>query len=154
MVISYTLGFFSEQVRSVFGPLPSILCQFGSFIRVCSGISILLLSLVITGTKFTFFCIFRSIPTMDDHFLSFTININVNVLSFLATVSKFYIDSRPNVSEVSTFLTYLNKYIPRDKSFLYIPKCIKMDFKIQQWWTFERQQSLFRYRDIQQGHRN
>ena len=37
---------------------------------------------------------------MDDNFLSFTINIIVNVVMFLATMSKFYIEDRPNVAEV------------------------------------------------------
>ena len=37
---------------------------------------------------------------MDDNFLSFTINIIVNVIMFLATMSKFYIEDRPNVAEV------------------------------------------------------
>ena len=40
---------------------------------------------------------------MDDDFLSFTINLNVNVLTFLGTMSKLYIEERPNVSEVSLF---------------------------------------------------
>ena len=60
----------------------------------------LVLSLIITGTKFLLVCIFRSIPLMDDNFLSFTINIIVNIVIFLATMSKFYIEDRPNVAEV------------------------------------------------------
>ena len=37
---------------------------------------------------------------MDDNFLSFAINIIVNVVMLLATMSKFYIEDRPNVAEV------------------------------------------------------
>ena len=37
---------------------------------------------------------------MDENFLSFAINIIVNVIMFLATMSKFYIEDRPNVAEV------------------------------------------------------
>ena len=37
---------------------------------------------------------------MDDNFLSFVINIIVNVVVFLATISKFYIEEIPNVAEV------------------------------------------------------
>ena len=37
---------------------------------------------------------------MDDNFLSFTINIIVNIVIFLATMSKLYIEDRPNVAEV------------------------------------------------------
>ena len=75
----------------------------GTFVRVYIGSTGLILSLIITGTKFMFVCIFRSIPIMDDEFLSLSIVINVNVLSLLATMSKFYIDERSNMFEVSNF---------------------------------------------------
>ena len=91
---------FFDHVRALFGPLPSILCRTGTFIRVFCGSNILVLSLIITGTKFLLVFIFRSIPLMDDNFLSFTINIIVNIVIFLATMSKFYIEDRPNVAEV------------------------------------------------------
>ena len=91
---------FFDHVRALFGPLPSILCRTGTFIRVFCGSNILVLTLIITGTKFLLVCIFRSIPLMDDNFLSFTINIIVNIVIFLATMSKFYIEDRPNVAEV------------------------------------------------------
>ena len=87
-------------MMALFGPLPTILCRTGSFIRVFCGSNILVLSLIITGTKFLLVCVFRSIPLMDDNFLSFTINIIVNVVIFLATMSKFYIEEIPNVAEV------------------------------------------------------
>ena len=91
---------FLDHVRALFGPLQSILCRTGTFIRVFCGCNILVLSLIITGTKFLLVFIFRSIPLMDDNFLSFTINIIVNIVIFLATMSKFYIEDRPNVAEV------------------------------------------------------
>ena len=89
-----------DHARALFGPLPSVLCRTGTFIRVFCGSNILILSLTITGTKFLFVCIFQSIPLMDDNFLSFAINIIVNVVMLLATMSKFYIEDRPNVAEV------------------------------------------------------
>ena len=89
-----------DHARALFGPLPLVLCRTGTFIRVFCGSNILILSLTITGTKFLLVCIFRSIPLMDDNFLSFTINIIVNVVMLLATMSKFYIEDRPNVAEV------------------------------------------------------
>ena len=89
-----------DHARALFGPLPLVLCRAGTFIRVFCGSNILILSLTITGTKFLLVFIFRSIPLMDDNFLSFTINIIVNIVIFLATMSKFYIEDRPNVGEV------------------------------------------------------
>ena len=99
-----------DQVRALFGPLPLVLCRTGTFIRVFCGSNILVLSLIITGTKFLLVCVFRSIPLMDDNFLSFTINIIVNVIMFLATMSKFYIEDRPNVAEVKNVLLGKNIY--------------------------------------------
>ena len=91
---------FFDHVRALFGPLPSILCRTGTFIRVFCGSNMLVLSLIVTVTKFLLVCIFGSIPLMDDNYLSFTINIIVNIVIFLATMSKFYIEDRPNVAEV------------------------------------------------------
>ena len=91
---------FFDHVRALFGPLPSILCKTGTFIRVFCGCNMLVLSLIITGTKFFFVCIFQSIPLMDDNFLSFVINTIVNVVMLLATMSKFYLEDIPNVAEV------------------------------------------------------
>ena len=89
-----------DHARALFGPLPLVFCRAGTFIRVFCGSNILILSLTITGTKFLFVCIFQSIPLMDDNFLSFAINITVNVVMLLATMSKFYVEDRPNVAEV------------------------------------------------------
>ena len=87
-------------MRIATGPLPKSICRIGTAIRVFAGSSYNVLSLIITGTKFMFVCIFRSIPTMDDNFLSLTISLNVYVLIFLSTLTKFYLDDRPNVTEV------------------------------------------------------
>ena len=101
MILTYIVGFGIEHMRIVFGPLSTTLCRLGSFIRVFGGSNILVLSLIIMGTRFMFVCIFRSIPVIDEVFLSRTINIIVNVLTFLGTLAKFYIEDRPNVAEVS-----------------------------------------------------
>ena len=100
MILTYVVGFGIEHMRIVFGPLSTTLCRLGSFIRVLGGSNILVLSLIIMGTRFMFVCIFRSIPVIDEVFLSRTINIIVNVLTFLGTLAKFYIEDRPNVAEV------------------------------------------------------
>lgn len=100
MILTYLVGFGIEHMRIVFGPLSTTLCRLGSFIRVFSGSNVLVLSLIIMGTRFMFVCVFRSIPTINEVFLSRSINIIVNVLTFLGTLGKFYIEDRPNVAEV------------------------------------------------------
>ena len=100
MILAYVVGFGVEHMRIVFGPLSTTLCRLGVFIRVFSGSNILVLSLIIMGTRFMFVCVFRSIPTINEVFLSRSINIIVNVLTFLGTLGKFYIEDRPNVAEV------------------------------------------------------
>ena len=89
-----------DHARALFGPLPSVLCRAVTLIRVFCRSNIFILSLTITGTKFFFVCIFQSIPLMDDNFLSFSINLTVNVVMLLAKMSKFYIEDRPSVAGV------------------------------------------------------
>ena len=100
MILTYVVGYGIEHMRIVFGPLSTTLCRLGTFIRVFGSSNILVLSLIIMGTRFMFVCVFRSIPVIDEFFLSRTINIIVNVLTFLGTLAKFYIEDRPNVAEV------------------------------------------------------
>ena len=100
MILTYVVDFGIEHMRILFGPLSTTLCRLGCFIRVFSGSNVLVLSLIIMGTRFMFVCIFRSIPMIDEVFLSRTINIIVNILTFLGTLAKFYIEDRPNVAEV------------------------------------------------------
>ena len=108
MILAYVVGFGIEHSRIVFGPLSTTLCRLGSFIRVFSGSNILVLSLIIMGTRFMFVCVFRSIPVIDEVFLSRTINIIVNVFTFLGTLAKFYIEDRPNVAEVRNHKFYID----------------------------------------------
>ena len=98
MILAYVVGFGVEHMRIVFGPLSTT--RLGVFIRVFSGSNILVLSLIIMGTRFMFVCVFRSIPMIDEVLLSWTINIIVNVLTFIGTLAKFYIEDRPNVAEL------------------------------------------------------
>ena len=57
---------------------------------------------------------------IDEVFLSRTINIIVNVLTFIGTLAKFYIEDRPNVAEVRnhTFYIDLNTVNYRDRLIL------------------------------------
>jgi hypothetical protein len=114
MILTYVVGFGIEHMCILFGPLSTTLCRLGCFIRVFSGSNVLVLSLIIMGTRFMFVCIFRSIPMIDEVFLSRTINIIVNVLTFLGTLAKFYIEDRPNVAEVRNlkFCISTNNFFP------------------------------------------
>ena len=68
MILAYVGGFGIEHMRIVFGPLSTTFCRLGTFIRVFSGSNILVLSLIIMGTRFMFVCVFRSIPMIDEIF--------------------------------------------------------------------------------------
>ena len=120
MILACVVGFGIEHMRIVFGPLSTTLCRLCSFIRVFSGSNILVLSLIIMGTRFMFVCVFRSIPMIDEVFLSRAINIIVNILTFLGTLAKFYIEDTPNVAEVRnhTFCIDLNTINYRDRLIL------------------------------------
>ena len=104
IIFIYTFGYGIENLRIFSGPLPLSICKIGTFIRVYEASSLMVLSLIITGTKFVFVCVYRSIPTMNDNFLSLVIVLNTNILILLFTMSKFYIEDKSLMAEVSNFI--------------------------------------------------
>ena len=104
IIFIYTFGYGIENLRIFSGPLPLSICKIGTFIRVYEASSLMVLSLIITGTKFVFVCVYRAIPTMNDNFLSLVIVLNTNILILLFTMSKFYIEDKSLMAEVSNFI--------------------------------------------------
>ena len=59
-----------------------------------------MITLVNTVAKFTFICIFKSIPSMDDNFLAAYAVISINMISALSATVRIYLPGRPTPSHV------------------------------------------------------
>ena len=86
-----------DAIRAMFGPLPVPVCKIGAFLKVATVVKFCLHSFAMTLTKFVFIFIFKSIPVMDDSFLSFVINSNVTLWTFLTSSAKFYFEQKENI---------------------------------------------------------
>ena len=97
LIIYYVVAGGIDAVRATFGPLPVPVCKIGAFLKVATVVKFCLLSFAMTLTKFIFIFIFKSIPVMDDSFLSFVINSNVTLWTFLTSSAKFYFEPKENI---------------------------------------------------------
>lgn len=89
-----------DSLRAMIGPLPRTICQINIAMKNIVQVNVSLLALSMTMTKFAFLCIYKSIPMMDDNFLSTFGYILINLISILATVLKFYMPGRPPLNEL------------------------------------------------------
>ena len=59
-----------------------------------------MLIVAITGTKFIFVCVYKSIPVMDDKFLTRFVSISTWMISILATLIRVVVPGKPVLNEV------------------------------------------------------
>ena len=92
LIIFYTVTIGIYTSRRIFGPLPLFVCRIAQFSTGLCGVNILLITIVISGLKFAFVFLFRSIPVMNDQLL-FRIIVNIlTVWTVVAFLFKFYIE--------------------------------------------------------------
>ena len=103
MIIYYISSLAIDVVRAIFGPLNDFVCTFGVFIKNVVPINASLITLSMTITKFVFVFIYKSIPCMEDNFLSFFIYLTINMISILSTFSRLYLPGRPIFNKVLLF---------------------------------------------------
>ena len=100
MLIIFIFPMTIDTMRVFFGPLNFYVCTFGVFIKNVQAINICFITLTITITKFVFVFIYKSIPVMEDNFLSTFIYLTSNMVSILATLSRMYLPGRPIFNQV------------------------------------------------------
>ena len=89
------------------GPLPYVVCTVNVCIKNIAHINVSLFTLAITATKFAFVCIYKSIPIMEDNFLSTVIYATSNTISILGAAAKLYLPGRPILNVVNTYIKYI-----------------------------------------------
>ena len=73
-------------------------------------------TLAITATKFSFVCIYKSIPLMEDNFLSRVIYATSNTISILGAAAKLYLPGRPILNVVNTYIQQIYDYYSRKQN--------------------------------------
>ena len=97
MITTHTIEF----LRSIFGPLPYFLCQFGFFTKMFVSMNFFMIMAGQAFTKFVFVVIFRSIPEIDDNFYAFFFYTLISLISLLSALSRLYLPGRPILYHVS-----------------------------------------------------
>ena len=98
----YQLHSAIDVARAIYGPMPSPICTFEIFVINFLHINVSLIIVAVTGTKFTYVCIYRSIPTMEDGFISTYVYLTSTMISILGAIAKLIVPGRPLMNHVST----------------------------------------------------
>lgn len=99
----YVFGTTFHTFRGVMGPQNEVVCHIETMVAVYGCISISLHAVAITATKFIIAYVFKSIPVIDDNFMTIWISGSIVIFSLLATMGKFYTEEKTMINEVSNF---------------------------------------------------
>ena len=99
-----------DVLRVWMGPLPEKICTFGIMIKNYTFISEVLLVASITFLKFTFLCILKRIPEMDDDVVAKRIIRFVSFITVSIVGSKFWYE-KPNMQQVYNWISNSNSWL-------------------------------------------
>ena len=103
--ILYTTTISTISILRVFwGPLPNSICWTTFYFQNIVVLNIVQGSVLITITEFSFVCLYRSMPTMDDNFWTFYLVAITSLNSILVASSFTCLLSRPVVYQVSELI--------------------------------------------------
>ena len=88
-------------LRAFWGPLPKFICWTNYYFQNIVLFNILQGAVLITITEFSFLCLYRSMPTMDDDFWTIYLVAITSLNSVLVASSYKCLLSRPILQEVS-----------------------------------------------------
>ena len=97
-----------DLLRVLIGPLPMGICRLNIFMKNFVHLNILFFCLLLSLTRFTFVCIYKSMPTMEDSFISTYLYISTNMISALLTIVMFYCPGKPVLNEVNLDSSIIN----------------------------------------------
>ena len=91
-------------LRAFWGPLPKFICWTNSYFLNIAVLNILQGAVLITITEFSFLCLYRSMPTMDDDFWTIYL-VGITSLNSILVASSFKcLSPRPILQEVSELI--------------------------------------------------
>ena len=89
-----------DSTRALFGPLPRFVCLFDLFVKNVTLMSIGLHGTFITIMKYLCFCVYKSMPMMDDNFLSFFFFLISHMISMTTALIRICLPGRPVLNEL------------------------------------------------------
>ena len=91
-------------LRAFWGPLSNSICWTSFYFQKIVELNIVQGGVLITITEFTFVCLYRSMPSMDDNFWTFFL-VGITSLNSILVASSFTgLLTRPVVHEVSKLI--------------------------------------------------
>ena len=97
-----------DLLRVLIGPLPLGLCRFNIFMKNFVHFNICQFCLLLSATRFLFVCVYKSIPMLEDSFISAYLYISTNMISALLTLVIFYFPGKPVLNEVNPDFSRIN----------------------------------------------
>ena len=105
MSIYFTIGNTFDTLRAVIGPLNPTICRIGVLTKNWMFYNVCFFTLLITLTKFTYICIFKSLPAMDDNFIALIMSLIVNLLTAMIIYVWMTLPGKEPLSMVSCITT-------------------------------------------------
>lgn len=97
-----------DTLRAFWGPLPMIMCKVSYFTAHVVVNSASLFCTAIACTKFTFVCVFKAIPYMQDDIIMRFLFVLTYLLSTLMMLTDLYLPGREELYQVSKWLIPLS----------------------------------------------
>ena len=107
MVLFITTTQTIQLFRALLGPLSDFVCHSDFFLRSIITTNIAMSNLVGTFAKFTFICIYKSIPNFNDDFLTAVAVMVINMISVISVSTRLYLVGKQIPYHVSDFLKNL-----------------------------------------------
>lgn len=116
LVFFYVIGTGSDMIRALIGPLPLWLCKLTQFTKNHVHIACSMLCMTISGTKFVFVCIYKSVPSVNDQFIATYTYLAVNLIGAVCTSAMLMLPGRPALNQLICTGTYYEEWMTEEKS--------------------------------------
>ncbi len=100
MIILFSFATTIDTIRAVIGPLPKAVCKVGIFTKNIFFTNTAQNVMAMTIFKYIFVVVYRSIPIMDDNFLSTYLIISINMISIISSLVRMVAPGRPILNEL------------------------------------------------------
>ena len=83
LITYYLIANGLDSVRAIFGPMPESICSVAVFFKNVIQCNVAQFSILVTITRFTFVCVYKSIPVLNDQLFAHFLFASVNMTSFM-----------------------------------------------------------------------
>lgn len=124
-LLLYLLGAGPDMMRALIGPLPPWLCKLNQLTKNHVHIACSMLAMTISGTKYVFICIYKSVPSVDDEFIATFTYLAVNLIAAVCTYATLMLPGRPALNMLVCTGTYYDEWLDEEKA-VSIPTIISL----------------------------